>query len=45
MKITGNGPHEGGPEPVRTTFLHRAADVARIVGAIFEVVYYALKIW
>lgn len=43
MKITGSGPHEGGTGPVRTK-LHRVADVARIVGAVFQVVYYGLKI-
>ena len=44
MKITGNGPRDGGTGPVRTK-LHRAADAARVTGAVFKVVYYGLLIW
>ncbi|WP_157876347.1 hypothetical protein [Streptomyces sp. Root264] len=45
MNNTGTDPQDGGKEPVWTKLLRRAADVARLVGAIFQAVYYALKIW
>lgn len=44
MNNTGSDPYERGTGPVRTT-LHRVADVARIVGAVFQAIYYGLKIW
>ncbi|MFF7763972.1 hypothetical protein [Streptomyces griseorubiginosus] len=43
--ITGSGPHDGGNEPVWARLLRRAIDVVRLVGAIFQAIYYGLKIW
>lgn len=43
--ITGSGPHGGDNDPVRTKVLRWATDVARLVGSVFQAVYYGLKIW
>lgn len=43
--ITGSGPQDGGNEPVWAKLLRRAADAARLTGAILQSVWYALKIW
>lgn len=45
VKITGKGPGKGDAEPVRTTFLLRAAKAAGVVSSVFQVVYYGLEIW
>ncbi|MFJ5646382.1 hypothetical protein [Streptomyces sp. NPDC093223] len=38
-------PPEGGREPVWMKKLRWTADAARLVGSIFQVIYYGLKIW
>ncbi|MCX4707155.1 hypothetical protein [Streptomyces sp. NBC_01373] len=45
MNSTVPGPQNGGKEPVWTKLLRQAADAARLVGSIFQAVYYGLKIW
>lgn len=42
--ITGTRPN-GGNDPVGTSLLRRATDVARLVGAVLQAVYYGLKLW
>jgi hypothetical protein len=42
--ITGTNP-EGANDPVWAKLLRRATDVARLVGAGFQAVYYGLKLW
>lgn len=43
--ITGSGPQGGDNDPVWAKLLRRVTDVARLVGAVFQTVYYGLKIW
>lgn len=42
--ITGTRPN-GGNDPVGTSLLRRATEVARLVGAVLQAVYYGLKLW
>ncbi|WP_267883342.1 hypothetical protein [Streptomyces sp. NRRL S-1022] len=41
---TGTGP-EGGNDPVGAKLLRWATDVARLVGAVLQAVYYGRKDW
>ncbi|MEU2757367.1 hypothetical protein [Streptomyces albidoflavus] len=43
--MTGSGTPEGNSQPVRTSFLSRAADAVRLVGGLAQAGYYALKTW
>lgn len=43
--ITGDGPQDGGKDPVWAKLVRRATDVVRLAGAILQAVYYGLKIW
>ncbi|WP_158713538.1 hypothetical protein [Streptomyces sp. NRRL F-525] len=45
MKSIGKDPQDGDNEPVWTKLLRQATVVVRLAGAIFQVVYYGLKIW
>ncbi|MFF8432447.1 hypothetical protein ACF07Y_46515 [Streptomyces sp. NPDC016566] len=42
--ITGTSPEEG-KDPVWAKLIRRATDVARLVGAVLQAVYYGRKDW
>ncbi|MFF4542216.1 hypothetical protein [Streptomyces aureus] len=43
--ITGTSPEDGRNDPVWARLIRHVTYVVRLVGAVFQAVYYGLKVW